>query len=302
MTVLSRPYNRPEDFPRVSQFLTDTYRPGIFHENWLQARWEYMHFHPWFDEDSSPKIGVWENDGKIVALVNYELTPGDAYFQVDPDFVYLKPEMLEYAEGNLRVKNVNGQKKLTLWIPEFDVEFITIIRSRGYQQIENHRDCWSVMNIPDAFPPFKLREGFNLQSLNDENDLYKLSRLLHRGFNHPGEPLADAVAEQRKMQSAPNFRKDLNIVVVAGNGAYAAYCGMWQDLVNKVAYIEPVCTDPDYRRLGLGRAAVLEGIKRCGEEGTATAMVGSEQPFYLSMGFQKLFSINPWMKNWQELS
>lgn len=26
---------------------------------------------------------------------------------------------------------------------------------------------------------------------------------------------------------------------------------------NKVAYVEPVATDPDYRRMGLGKAAVL---------------------------------------------
>jgi predicted N-acetyltransferase YhbS len=48
--------------------------------------------------------------------------------------------------------------------------------------------------------------------------------------------------------------------------------------------------------MGLGTAAVLEGIRRCGEEGATIALVGSEQPFYLEMGFEKLFYIPLWAK------
>jgi predicted N-acetyltransferase YhbS len=100
----------------------------------------------------------------------------------------------------------------------------------------------------------------------------------------------------KRMQSAPNYRKDLNIVAVAPDGVYASYCGMWQDHVNKVAYVEPVCTDPDCRQMGLGTAVLLEGIRRCGAEGAMIAMVGSKQPFYMSMGFKKLFGINLWTR------
>jgi hypothetical protein len=34
--------------------------------NWLQARWEYVHFHPGSDLFSLHQIGIWENDGEIV--------------------------------------------------------------------------------------------------------------------------------------------------------------------------------------------------------------------------------------------
>lgn len=55
------------------------------------------------------------------------------------------------------------------------------------------------------------------------------------------------------MQSAPSFRKDLNVVVEAPDGSFVAYCGMWLEPVHAIAYVEPVATDPDYRRMGLGR-------------------------------------------------
>ena len=46
----------------------------------------------------------------------------------------------------------------------------------------------------------------------------------------------------------------------------------------------------------VGTAAVLEGIRRCGELGATVAYVGSEQSFYLDMGFRKLYNIYQWMK------
>jgi ribosomal protein S18 acetylase RimI-like enzyme len=49
---------------------------------------------------------------------------------------------------------------------------------------------------------------------------------------------------------------------------------MRQDHTNSIANVEPVCTDPDYRRMGLGTAVVLEGIRRCGAEGAAIATAG----------------------------
>ena len=45
-----RSYEGLKDFKRIGQFLTDTYRPGTRHENWLQPRWEYMHYHPLLEE------------------------------------------------------------------------------------------------------------------------------------------------------------------------------------------------------------------------------------------------------------
>jgi len=104
------------------------------------------------------------------------------------------------------------------------------------------------------------------------------------------------------MQSAPNFRRSLNIIVEAPNGDFASYCGMWYEPHNKIAYVEPVATDPDYRRMGLGTAAVLEGIRRCGELGATVAYVGAERTFYLNMGFKKLYNIYQWTKRLDSIS
>ena len=299
--VTVRRYEHAVDYNRVGQFLIDTYQPGDRHDNWLQPRWEYMHYHPLFDESlrmAFSSIGVWESHGVIVALVHFEHRPGQVFFQVHPDFTHLKPEMLEYAESHLSVGTPDKTRKIAIWVNAYDAGLESFVGKRGYHSVEGTREDWSIFEIRDPFPVIKLPDGFRLQSLADENDLNKLHRVLHRGFNHPGEPPADGLAGRKRMQSAPNYRKDLNIVAVAPDGNYASYCGMWQDRVNGVAYVEPVCTDPDYRRMGLGRAVVLEGIRRCGAEGATIAVDGS-LPFYMSIGFRKLFDINLWAREWK---
>lgn len=46
MQASFRQYNHATDYQKVGEFLTRTYRTEGGHINWLQPRWEYMHYHP----------------------------------------------------------------------------------------------------------------------------------------------------------------------------------------------------------------------------------------------------------------
>jgi predicted N-acetyltransferase YhbS len=89
---------------------------------------------------------------------------------------------------------------------------------------------------------------------------------------------------------------NLKIVVAAPNGDFVAICGMFYQPDNYYAYVEPVASDPEYRRRGLGKAAVLEGIRRCAALGAKEAFVGSNQPFYLALGFEVQYTSQCWRK------
>ena len=95
----------------------------------------------------------------------------------------------------------------------------------------------------------------------------------------------DAIQKRRTSVSGPHLNRELNITVVAPDGEYAGYCGIWYDPATDYALVEPVCTDPVHRRRGVGRAAVLEAARRCGQLGAKVAYVGSDQQFYYSIGF-----------------
>jgi predicted N-acetyltransferase YhbS len=102
------------------------------------------------------------------------------------------------------------------------------------------------------------------------------------------------------MFDTPKARRELKIAVKAPDGNFVAFCGMFHEPNGKFGYVEPVATDPDYRRMGLGQAAVLEGIRRCAELGAEVAYVGSNQPFYLSLGFEVLYTTECWIKFFDE--
>ena len=294
----NRSYQHEIDYERVGRFLQETYATAGEHINWLQPRWEYMHFHPYIRKVDLSRIGIWEYRGDIVAVVHPEHFLGSAYFELAPEFHSLKEEMLNYAETHISFVQDDG-RRLRLFINDSDLEFQQLARQRGYVKTE-WQDPMAQFVIPHPFPNIQLPGGFKLQSLADENDLQQVDRVLWRGFDHGDEPPEGGIPDREFMQSAPNFRKALNIAAVAPDGNYVAYAGLWFEPVNAIAYVEPVATDPSYRRMGLGRAAVLEGIRRCGEQGAQIAYVGSTMPFYQSMGFRLLYQSTVWQRSWTE--
>ena len=300
MSANRRSYQDQADFDGISDFLTRHYRPGNRDGNWFQPVWEYAYTHPWFDASSLDRIGIWEVGGQIVGVATYEIRLGEAFFHTHPDHGHLKPEMLVYAEEKLAGINDDGERYLKAHANDFDAPFEEVVRRRGYRQEPRSHRPTCQFTIPSPFPPIRLPRGFRVKSVAEDNDLRRIDRVLHRGFNHPGEPPADGIEGRKMMQSGPHFRPDLNVVVEAPTGDFVSFGGMWYDAVNRFGYVEPVATDPDYRRRGLGSAAVLDSIRRCGEQGATVAYVGSDLPFYLSIGFRRLFTQNCWLKGFDD--
>jgi GNAT superfamily N-acetyltransferase len=297
MKPVCRTYDASVDLEKVGGFLARTYCAAGDHVNWLQPRWEYMHYHPSIEEVELDRIGIWEEDGEIVGVVHPEHSMGTAYFEIDSRFEELKPEMLAYAEKNLSVARV-GTGELEIFINDRDVNFQSLAAARGYLRT-GRSQAMSRFVIPHPFPKIPLPHGFRLKSLAEDNDLRKLNRLIFRGFDHGAEPPDSGDTVRRFMQSAPNYRRELNVVVESRGGDFVSYCGMWFEAVNRVAYVEPVCTDPDYRRRGLASAAVLEGIRRCGELGAKSAYVGAITLLYLCLGFRQTHTSSVWRKQWR---
>lgn len=296
METAVRHYNHPADYEKVGRFLVKTYSTRDGHINWVQPRWEYMNHSSLIRGVDLKSIGVWATQGEIVGVVHPEHSMGTAYFEIDPEYNDLKGEMLQYAEEHISSKE-DGVRRLRAFINDHDDEFQSIATDMGYTK-SGDSEPMSHIVIPNTFPAISLPTGFRLKSLAEDNDLRKVDRVLWRGFNHGDEPPRDGLKGREFMQSAPNHQKDLNIVVEAPDGNFVSYCGMWYEPVHSIAYIEPVATDPDYRRMGLASAAVMEGVRRCGKLGATVACVGSTKPLYLSLGFRKVYNRSVWQRLW----
>lgn len=299
MNVAMRNYNHAPDCKLVSDFLITHHQPGNKDGNWLEPLWEYMHGHPYLDSSSLEKIGIWEDDGQIVSVAHYESRLGEVFFQLHPEYRHLRNEMLEYAEANLTgISKKDGRKYLRAYVNDNDAEFLSLVRKYGYKRDPDGDRPMAKFDIPNLFPPITLPEGFRLKSLADECDWAKVHRVLWRGFDHGDDvPMNEEELEsRRRMFDTPKARCDLKITVEALNGEFVSFCGMFYEPTHQYAYVEPLATDPDYRRMGLGKAAVLEGIRRCATLGANMAYVGSDQEFYLSFGFKVIYVSESWLK------
>lgn len=292
-----RHYNHAEDFEAVGKFLIKAYRPTNKLETWLQPRWEYMHFFPEMEKMDLTKIGIAEENGEISGVVNFEANLAEVFIHAHPDHPELKESLLDYAEKNGFEGMSRSKNRLfrVVFVNDFDTELEALVKARGYEQWDHFEQPMAVYTLDKPIPDAPLPEGFRVQSLEDENDLHKINNVLWRGFNHAGDPPEAEVPSRKLAQQAPNFRKDLTIVTVEPGGNYVTFCGMWYVPENEIAYLEPLATDPDYRRMGMGRAAVYESMRRVKALGAKKVFVGSGQEFYQRLGFEVQYTAWPWV-------
>ena len=293
MKVTQRRYKLLTDFTLVYKFLTDTYSLDTLNSYLLPQFFEYAHTHPMFNHKLTHRFGLWEDSGKLVGIVCYEMDIGESFLATDQDHTFLLPEMLAFAEKELSAVS-NNKHTLSVWVTDKETDKIELLSKNGYTKA--HTEPVRIFSYNKPFPDVKLPDGFTVISLEDENDYKKINDCLWKGFDHGDNPDND-IDGRMLMQSGPNFRKDLTTVIKAPNGDYACFAGMWFDEKNKYAYLEPLATVPEYRRMGLATIALSEGMKKTKALG-ATYCFGGVPEFYTAIGFETICRREMWKKEW----
>lgn len=234
-----RRFNPSTDIDGISRFLQSFYQPLNRDGNWIQPIWDYSCSHPITKLESLKKLGVWVADGDIVAATICDLHVNSISLCTSDQFRSLKAEMLGYAEENLTRTDTKGQKRLHVFTQESDKELNEILVESGYIRRPEADRTFCYCEISKSSTEMSLPDGFEFKSLQQENDLKKIHRVLWRGFDHPGEPPKEGIEGRKKMQSSPNFRFDLTTVIKAPSDDYVVYCGMWYDDKNRYCYVEP---------------------------------------------------------------
>jgi len=301
----------------IRDFLVSTYQAFGQPLNWRIERWNYARYfvaprlgtygqkEPHLEDGLKAirfweaSIGVWENDDNdIVGVVNLEYPDpehpgfGEAFFQRHPQYTFLLDEMLDYAEATLVNKRTGT---LHVYIDDHDAPFQALVHGRGYQKDAEDFGFDSEFVI-EALPEPNLPDGYAIQSMAQENNIELRREIFGRAFNHPDPADWPSAFAYEELQQAPDYRKDQDLYVVDPDGKYASCCIVWYDSDNRMGILEPVGTHPDFRRRGLGREIVMEGIRRAAALGADSVWVGSGQRFYEAIGFQKRYVSYRWTK------
>lgn len=279
--ITMRNYRMLEDFQRVESLLKKEYQKKDHNGYLLPEFWEYAHTHPMFNPYKAHRMGIWEEEGELVAVAAYEMDLGDAFLFAKRGYEFLYEEMLAYAEKEISM--IKDEVYISdVWTTDQQKDVMDLLEKRGYEKV--HEEAITIYNYDQGFEEIKLPDGFEIVSLEEENDFAKIHECLWKGFDHGDEP-DDDVDCRRLMQSGPHFRKDLSMVVKAPDGSYASFAGMWLNEEQKYAYLEPLATVPKYRKLGLGKALLMKAMEKTQTFG-ATYCYGGMFEYYNNLGFE----------------
>jgi mycothiol synthase len=261
--------------------------------------------------DIERDVRVWEDaDGRVVAYAMLHIRPDEtsagAYFnwQAHPDVREsgIEDEILAWAtERALEGGREHGK-------PADLRGFSDMANAYGMSQHERQgftpARYFFQMRRPlkdgEPVPEPQFPEGYTLRHVaNDEDvekwvDTFNLSFIDHWDF-HP------ATVERRKHRmSVPYYRPDRDLIVVAPDGTFAAFClCSIDDEHNKrnninEGWIDVLGTRRGFRKMGLGRAMLLAGLRKLQENDIEDAMLGvdADNPtgalgLYESAGFSK---------------
>jgi predicted N-acetyltransferase YhbS len=279
-------------------FLSVISNPTILTEIGWNQYGEYAYHHPYLDKKNLSEWGIWEENNQLVGVAHYEWQLGEAYFQFHPEYRHLRNEMLAHAEEHFPSITADSKHVLNVFTSEYDSPLKQLLEEKGYQRRPEEDRPLYHLPIPKPFPHVPVPDGITIKTLADEPDYEKVHLVLWHGFNHEGEPqiTPEILEERRNMFETPKARMDIKMIAGSESGDFVSICGMFYDETNHYALVEPVATHPDYRRKGIGRATVMEGIHRCTELGATVAYVGSDQLFYQSMGFKPCNNSECWVK------
>jgi GNAT superfamily N-acetyltransferase len=291
----------PEDFEKVHKFLTDTYDRETLNSLLLPQFFEYSYAYPAFQYLKSHHPGLWEDGGKIVGIVCFDIGAGSHYLHTHKDYKYLLPELLIWAERELSIIK-DDMLESEVWITENEHDKRELIKKSGYSL-----KLKKPVNIFDYAEPIKRRDlpGDFLFINGTDADYIKLYACFRQVF---GSGFFEYDISHGDLEhyftrvifsfSSPHVDLSLITIAVAPNDEYACALGIRVDKTNKYAYLEPLATVPKYRRMGLASACINQAIRKTKALGAEYCFLGSQE-FYESIGCKSIMQSELWGKAWE---
>jgi ribosomal protein S18 acetylase RimI-like enzyme len=198
----------------------------------------------------------------------------------------LHRELLEWFDAE------TDSEALTTYAMEADDEWVSVLTECGYARPEPYAwYAYYVRDLDQGLPEAEAPDGFALHTVRDADDFKKRVEV-HRAVWAPSRLTEE---RYRGVTQRWPYRADLDCVLEAPPGSFAAYVLCWYDDENRVAELEPVGTHPDYRRRGFGALTIRYALTRLRQEGAQQVVVyaggrdedAGARALYESVGFRR---------------
>ena len=287
-----RPYAGDADLRRMQQLVAEAWRlEGPLVERHVgDLAWTRHHI---AGREPEWRIRLWEEDGRLVAWA-WLFPPGTLDFQLHPQRRELLDPLLDWFE-----REAESDEQATSALVD-DRETVAMLERRGYRRdpTEEPHFVHLLRELADIAAP-RIPDGFRLRHTTAEDVERRVA--VHQAAWHPSRV---TVESHRALMDAYPYRPELDCVVEAPDGTFAAYCLAWLDEENRVGELEPVGTDPRFARRGLAAAVCTFALHRLRDHGAERAIVYARgdaaypgplrlyesigfRPFTRSLGFRR---------------
>lgn len=297
MNYTSRPFNPKKDYPAMRGLLQTAYTingPLVYATvgdlDWWRAGredpkdWSCLRL--WWDERGELGGFAWQGENQVDLFSH-------------PTRRRVEADMLAWSEQQRRDQLAGSDDSRTwrAWALTSDSSRQTLLGRNGYQRAEDTFVFFSYA-LEGEVPPTLLPEVFKIRPVDGKAEARARVEVHRQAF----EPSRFSAAKYRAVRGTPTYRPDLDLVVVAPDGTLAAYCILWFDEVNRIGEFEPLGCAPQFRRRGLARALLFEGLRRLRRLGGRFGHVycdASAVPamkLYSSSGFKEVDRVVAWEK------
>jgi ribosomal protein S18 acetylase RimI-like enzyme len=293
----SRPYHAVDDLRQMQDMLMEARS--------LTSDWRYWHVGEllwnYFMVDCHLKpqeyIRLWHNEqGK---LVGYAMLGEDPSFdwQVLPEYEWrgIEEEALAWAESYLGALR---EQDLQLWggrlvsgARQDNPQRIAFLEAHGFRQGGEFSEVNMLRSLDVPIPEAVLPAGCQVRSFAGLSEITNRAGA-EREVWFPWTVGNVTDEDYARLMQLPGYERELDIIAIAPNGVIAAYVNCWIDPLNRISDLGPVGARPAYRRQGLTRAVLLEGLRRMKARGMQRACVSTgvnnvpAMRLYESIGFK----------------
>jgi mycothiol synthase len=241
-------------------------------------------------------IRLWHDEwGTLVA---YAILGEDPSFdwQVLPEYAWvgIEAEALAWAETRLvelRQRDTQAWGSgLVSGARQDDKKRVAFLEQHGFRYSGKFAEVNMLRSLDGPVPESVLPAGCQVRAV--EVDEVADRTAVQREVWQPWTVGNVSDDDYAYLMRLPGYHRDLDVVAVMPDGAIAAYANGWIDPVNRIGDFGPVGARPAYRRQGLTRAVLLEGLRRmraCGMDRVCISTGISNAPakrLYESIGFK----------------
>lgn len=307
MKLTVRTCTKEDDFWRTRNFLREIFLlNGRLEHSWNVARLDYWRWHYIktcnIFESVEKGMTLWGNaDDKIIAALNH-LGGSELRLHIHPHFrtTELENEILAYAEENFYAVTEDGRRYIHMPIFEDDKQRQEIAQSRDYKKQSGWGHHYR-RNLDSSIPNTPIPSGYTIRSMGDAEEYPARSWASWRAFHNdePDENYDGDYSWYANLQSAPLYRRDLDVIAVASDGSIASFCTIFYDDYTRSAVTVLVGTAAEHWQRGLGKAVITEGLRRLKEIGcTLVFSTAHEEPadFLYHSVMREMKVTDTWLK------